>query len=77
MVDWRPKLEPPPMRRASASNDAPTIAVPATATSAMAQNREKRDRDMLLCSSRTRRHSPAGAAGKAPVGACAANLTGN
>src|SRR5690606_18653472 len=47
LLDWRPKLPPPPMRRASASNDTASMAVPATAISAAASNRVIPGRDIL------------------------------
>src|SRR5690606_2296149 len=42
LVDWRPKLLPPPMRRASASNDAVSNAPVDTTSVTMAKNRENR-----------------------------------
>src|SRR5690606_25302148 len=47
LVDWRPTLLPPPMRRASASKDTASMAVPATAIKAAANSRVNPDRDML------------------------------
>src|SRR5690606_1063725 len=46
LLDWRPKLLPPPMRRASASNDTAIMALPATAISAAASNRVNRERNI-------------------------------
>src|SRR5690606_2972069 len=42
LVDWRPKLLPPPARRASASNDAVSMAPVDTTSVTMAKNRESR-----------------------------------